>query len=322
MKILIAGGAGYVGSVLVPHLIDRGYQVSVVDLFWFGNHLPAGTTIIEKDVFRIGEDELSEYEQVVFLAGLSNDPMAEFSPRLNFIFNSAAPAYLAYLSKRAGIKRFVYASSGSVYGYSVEEFYNEDSPALSVTPYGISKLQGERAVMQLRDDKFSVICLRKGTICGYSPRMRLDLVVNTMFMTAQRDHRIVINNPSIWRPILSIQDTIDAYTRAIETGYEISGIFNFSSGNYTVGEIGDIVSDTLHAENGVRIPLEIKNIADFRNYKLESQRAERVLSFKPRQRIEGIVRDLLQHKDRFLDFENPAYYNIRVFEKLTHHFTI
>ncbi len=239
MKILIAGGAGYLGSVLVPKLLERGYEVDVVDLFWFGNHLPPETGIIRKDIFDITVEDLQYYQQVVFLAGLSNDPMAEYSPSQNFIFNAAAPAYLAYVAKKANVKRYVYASSCSVYGYTDNELFDETRPVSSSYPYGISKLQGEQAVMNLMDESFSVIALRKGTVSGYSPRMRLDLIVNTMFKNGVRNREITVNNPSIWRPILSIEDAANAYVRAIEASDRISGIFNVASGNYTVGEVAD-----------------------------------------------------------------------------------
>src|SRR3970040_362355 len=99
MKILIAGGAGYVGSVLIPKLLDRGYRVDVIDLFWFGNHLPKEVGVVHKDIFKLDEQDLNGYQQVIFLAGLSNDPMAEFSPSKNFIYNAAAPTYLGYIAK-------------------------------------------------------------------------------------------------------------------------------------------------------------------------------------------------------------------------------
>src|SRR5438876_3999566 len=184
MRLLIAGGAGYVGSTLIPKLLDRGYKVDVVDLFWFGNHLPRQVGILNKDIFHLSVEDLEPYGQVIFLAGLSNEPMAEFSPSKNFIFNAAAPAYLAYTAKNAKVKRYIYASSCSVYGYTENDLYDETRPVSSTYPYGISKLQGEQAALQLTNDEFSVICLRKGTISGYSPRMRLDLIVNTMFKTA------------------------------------------------------------------------------------------------------------------------------------------
>src|SRR6516165_7095975 len=204
MKVLIAGGAGYVGAVLIPKLLDRGYRVDVVDLFWFGNHLPEETGILKKDIFHLTTEDLQSYDQVIFLAGLSNDPMAEFSPSKNFIFNAAAPAYLAYTAKVAGVKRYIYASSCSVYGYTENELFDETRPVSSNYPYGISKLQGEQAATQLADEHFSVIALRKGTVSGYSPRMRFDLIINTMFMTALRDGVITVNNASLWRPILGI----------------------------------------------------------------------------------------------------------------------
>src|SRR4030065_1992307 len=109
MKILIAGGAGYIGSALIPKLVSRGYKVDVVDLLWFGNQLPSEVKVINKDIFDLHETDLDGYDQVIFLAGLSNDPMAEHSPGMNFIYNAAAPAYLAYLSKKLKVKRFIYA---------------------------------------------------------------------------------------------------------------------------------------------------------------------------------------------------------------------
>lgn len=111
MRLLVAGGAGYVGSALIPRLLERGYMVDVVDLFWFGNNLPAETGLLNKDLFDVTVEDLKDYDQVIFLAGLSNDPMAEYSPNKNFVYNAAAPAYLAYTAKKAGVKRYAYASS-------------------------------------------------------------------------------------------------------------------------------------------------------------------------------------------------------------------
>jgi nucleoside-diphosphate-sugar epimerase len=316
MKIFIAGGAGYVGSALVPKLQERGYTVDVLDLLWFGNHLPAETKIIEKDIFDLQEADLKEYDQVIFLAGLSNDPMAEFSPAKNFIFNASAPSYLAYIAKRAGIKKFIYAGSCSVYGYTVNELYDETAPAVSNYPYGISKLQGEQAVLQMADKDFSVICFRKGTVSGYSPRMRLDLIVNTMFKTALQKGEIIVNNPSIWRPILSIEDAVSGYIRAVESAEGISGIFNLSSGNYTVGEVGDFVKEAIEKKLGKRVKLNIKNIKDFRNYKVSNDKAINILSFKPKHDVPAILDNLIENMDKFSDFDNPDFYNIQVFKKL------
>jgi len=316
MRLLIAGGAGYVGSVLIPRLLERGYKVDVVDLFWFGNHLPRQVAILNKDIFHLTVEDLQPYDQVIFLAGLSNDPMAEYSPSKNFIFNAAAPAYLGYIAKIAKVKRFIYACSCSVYGYTENELYDEDRPVSSSYPYGISKLQGEQAVRQLIDDNFSVISLRKGTISGYSPRMRLDLIINTMFKTAMRDRTITVNNPSIWRPILSIEDAATAYIRAIEANQRISGIFNIASGNYTVGEVADLIKSAVEERLNIRINLCIKHIQDFRNYKVSIEKAANVLSFHPVGNVKSIVGNLIDHKDSFCDWDNPAYSNFQTFRRI------
>ena len=319
MKILIAGGAGYVGTKLSSRLHQRGYDVSVIDLFLFGNELDEGISYSERDIFNLTEQDLKGFDQVIFLAGLSNDPMAEYSPSQNFIWNAAAPAYLAYISKRAGVKRYIYASSCSVYGYTEDKLYDENAPTTVQFPYGVSKLQGEKAVMHLADENFSVISLRKGTVCGHSPRMRLDLVVNTMFKYAVKDKQITINNPSIWRPILDINDAVNAYVRSVEASESISGIFNISSGNYTVGAIADEVRDSLYElDDDLRnnIMFNIKHMVDFRNYKVCTSKAERVLSFRPVGTIKSIVQELYRNYSKFSDLDNAKYMNIEVFKCL------
>jgi len=317
MKILVAGGAGYIGSVLIPKLLERGYEVDVLDLFWFGNHLPKEVKFINKNIFDLEENDVKGYDQVIFLAGLSNDPMAEFSPAENFISNGSAPPFLAYIAKKSGVKRFIYAGSCSVYGYTVNELYDETSPAVSNYPYGISKLQGENAVLQMQDKNFSVIAFRQGTVSGYSPRMRLDLVVNTMFKFALTDGVITINNPAIWRPILAIQDAATAYIRAVESNGDISGVFNVASGNYTVGEIGDLVKSGVKKFLGLDVQLNIKHIQDYRNYKVSIDKAKKVLSFHPKNDVETIIEDLVENREKFKDFDNPNYYNIQIFKKIS-----
>lgn len=316
MKVLVAGGAGYLGSALVPKLLERGYEVTVVDLLWFGNHLPPEVPVVRKDVLDLTEEEIAGHQQVVFLAGVSNDPMAEYSPSRNFVANGAAPAYLAYLAKRAGVERFVYGSTCSVYGYTVDTVCDEETPTVCHYPYGISKLQGEAACLQLRDRDFSVVSLRQGTVCGWSPRMRLDLVVNTMFRTAVADGRIVVRNPAIWRPVLAIQDAVAAYLRAIEASPEVSGVFNVASDNYTVGELGDRVKEAVEERLGHRIDLRIHDEHDLRSYKVSTAKATRVLGFHPRHDVLSIVEDLFEHWPDFQDFDHPRYYNIEVFKGL------
>jgi len=315
-NILLAGGAGYIGTELCKRLMKLDYDITVIDNLWFGNNLDPKIKLIQKDIFKVNSKDLEGFDIVIFLAGVSNDPMAEFSPSENFIQNAACPAYLSYESKRAGVKRFIYASSCSVYGYTVDELYDESSPTTCAYPYGISKLQGENGVMQLADEKFSVISLRQGTVCGYSDRMRFDLVVNTMFKNALMHGEITVNNPSIWRPIFHIQDACTAYIRAIQAPDNISGIFNVASDNYTLGQIGDVVSVEMSKLLDKEIKVHINDVKDFRNYKVSIQHAKLTLGFTPIYTVKDIIQDLFQKTANLKNLEDEKFYNIKVFKSL------
>ncbi len=316
MRILVAGGAGYVGSRLVPSLVEHGYPVDVIDALWFGNHLPPEVQVIQRDLFSCGEADFEGYEQVIFLAGISNDPMAEYDPAENFVQNGALPAYLAFTAKKAGVRRFIYASSCSIYGYTHDELYDETAPVTCAYPYGISKLQGERAVLQMADAGFSVIALRQGTVCGFSPRMRFDLIVNTMYKTALSSGSITVNNASIWRPILDLRDAMSAFRRAVQASYAVTGVFNVASGNFTVGQIADYVKDEIEERTRQRVRLDILDIKDFRNYKVSCERARVELGYQPQYSIRETVADLFLHADQYGDFDRDEYYNIRTFKAL------
>ena len=316
MKILLAGGAGYIGSSLIPVLLEHGYTTDVVDLMCFGNTIPDTVNIRRQDIFDLKEVDVRGYDQVIFLAGLSNDPMAEFDPSKNFVSNGACPSYLAYICKRAGVRRFIYASSCSVYGYTVNELYDEESPVTCGYPYGVSKLQGERGVLQLADDDFSVIALRQGTLSGHSPRMRLDLIVNTMFKAAMTERHVTVNNPSIWRPILDIRDAQNAYLRAIQADISQSGVFNVASDNYTVGQVGDLVKSEVERLTGEKVAITIKNISDFRNYKVSFSKAKTYLGFQPQYDVKDIIDDLFSHREEYGDYDRDEFYNIRAFKRL------
>jgi nucleoside-diphosphate-sugar epimerase len=311
MKILVAGGAGYLGSRLVPALLEHGYDVDVIDLLWFGNYLPTSVKLIQNDVFKLVESDLEQYDQVIFVAGVSSVPTAEILPAKNFIFNAAAPSYLAYCAKRAGVKRFIYASTCSVYEAPLNESCRETfSPSCS-HPYAMSKLLGEQGVLHLQDEIFSVIAFRMGTVCGYSPRMRLDLIVNAMVKSALKDKAITVVNPEVWRPILSISDATQAYIKATEADLAISGAFNIASENYTVGKVGKIVADIL------QVNVKTKSGPDLRNYKISTAKAKAILSFHPQQKVEQIVEELVANVESFSDWDSPKYYNIKMLEGLS-----
>ena len=156
-KILITGGAGYIGTRLSNYLSTKNYQVTVVDNFWFGDYLDPSIKKIKKSIWDLTPSDIEGYSAVLFLAGLSNDPMAQFRPDLNFIENNAAPAYLAFITKQAGVKRFVGASSCSVYGYTKNKTLNENSKIKPSYAYGISKLQCEKGITTLEDNNFKPI---------------------------------------------------------------------------------------------------------------------------------------------------------------------
>lgn len=317
MKLLVAGGAGYIGSVLTPLLLEYGYEVEVIDLLWFGNCLPKQIPVRTCDLFSLTAADLEGYDQVIFLAGLSNDPMAEFNPAMNFIQNGALPSYLAYRSKQAGVRRFVYASSCSVYGYTVNELYSEESPTTCDYPYGISKLSGERGVLQQQSESFSTIALRQGTVNGHSPRMRFDLIVNAMFRSAITSGKIVVNNPAIWRPLIDVRDTASAFLRAIQADNHINGVFNVAYDNYTVGQVADLVKDAVEKRLGEKITVEIHNRQDYRNYKVTTSKARTYLGFKPKYDIPAIVDSLFEHYSDYGDMSNLVYFNIEVFKTLS-----
>ena len=184
-----------------------------------------------------------------------------------------------------------------------ESAIRRGSPVSSSYPYGISKLQGEEARDadgRLRTSRS--LPLRKGTVSGYSPRMRFDLLVNTMFKCAMQEGVIHVTDPAIWRPFLAIEDATMAYTRAIEANESLSGIFNIASGNHTVGEVADLVKLTVEEELGKKIAVDIKHIKDMRNYKVSIERANTVLSFHPHQSVKSIVRNLIANLDKCGDW--------------------
>ncbi len=321
-KVLIAGGAGYIGSRLVPALLERGHDVTVVDLLWFGNHLPSETKVIQKDIFHLKPEEVENYDVVIFLAGLSNDPMAEFSPALNFISNGACPAYLAYISKKAGVKKFIYGSSCSVYGLASTDMVTEEERPNTQFPYGISKLAGEHAGLQVADENFRVISLRQGTLSGASPRMRFDLLFNTMYMRAASDGKIVVNNPVIWRPALAITDAVAAYIQSIENDDMPTGAYNIASTNITIGEAAKEVQRFFKEKYGREITIEENAVPDKRNYRVSNKKAVDVLKVEFTGSVGSILEDLHTFIGVDYDFKNESGYNIEIFKKLPKSFTL
>ena len=312
MRVLVSGGAGYVGSVLVPTLIERGYEVRVLDLGLFGtDHVASEAELIQGDVINLDTAVLDGVDAVVHLAGLSNDPMADFSPRLNYLYNAAGAAIVAHAAKKAGINRIVFASTCSVYGFNDSEEVDEEHPVCTRFPYAVSKLMAERALMSLADEDFHPIILRKGTVVGWSPRMRYDLAANAMLKTALTENKIVVHNPSLWRPMIDVKDVAVAYVRALDADPALTGVFNIAHDNFTIGRLADAVASTLK-RFGVTVPVETQRRSDLRSYRVSLRKAHELLDFRTAISMEESVEIMLERirADEHADFDNPIYTNV------------
>lgn len=316
MKVLVTGGAGYIGSVLVPFLIENGYEVRVVDTLWFGNHLTKECELCEGSILEFKDEWLDGVDAIIHLAGVSNDPMAEFSPKINYFLNASGTALLAHKVKEKGISKFVMASTCSVYGFTLDKVFTEEEEAQPKYPYGISKLMAERALLSLQDTYFGPVILRKGTVGGYSPRMRYDLVINTMVKSALTTGKIVVRNASLWRPVIDIRDVAVAYRLALEA--EAWGVFNILERNYTIKELGVGVADALEACGKKRPDVIVYDRFDLRNYQADNRKASLGLGFKAKYSILDTVRELIDRIDggEIADFDNPYYNNLEICKKL------
>lgn len=312
MHVLVTGGAGYIGSVLVPLLISHGYRVRVVDCGMFGfNHLDPRAEVIEGDILDFRMEWLHGVEAVIHLAGLSNDPMAAFSPSLNYLLNAAGTAIVAQYAKAAGVVRFIFGSTCSVYGLNDRAEVDENENVNPSFPYAISKLMAERAIACLTDKNFRPIILRKGTVVGWSPRMRFDLVVNAMVKSALTKQRIDVHNPNIWRPLLDVRDAARAYIHGLQADPSITGIFNVAEGNYMIGHLAKEVASALR-ECGIDVSLNVEHRIDVRSYRVSTSKTATVLNFHPTTSIKQVVQDIVRNIQRngITDFDHPRYYNV------------
>jgi nucleoside-diphosphate-sugar epimerase len=318
MKVLITGGAGYVGSVLTPYLLDRGHQVRIVDSGFFGlEHVDRRAELVTASILDFDRKWLGGIHAVIHLAGLSNDPMAAFSPSLNYMLNASGTAIVAQATKDAGISRFIFSSTCSVYGLDESGPLDEGHVANPPFPYAISKLMAERLLDCLTDQGFRPIVLRKGTIVGCSPRMRFDLVTNAMVKAAVVDNRIVVHNPALWRPLIDVEDVCEAYTCALCAPLDVAGVFNIAAHNYTLMEVASIVATTL-VDFGVHAKIQVENRPDLRSYRVKTGKAASVLKFTAKKSMADTVREVatLVVARPVADLEHRRHYNIKQMQHL------
>jgi len=266
MRILVTGGCGYVGSVLVPQLLSNGHNVLVVDDQWFGNFLPSHPelAIRKKSINQIDDADLNGIEAVIHLANVANDPSVELNPTFSWEVNVLHTTQFLELCKRAkSVKKFMFASSGSVYGVKSEPNVTEELSLVPISAYNKTKMSAERVCLSYAD-YFDVICVRPATVCGVSPRMRFDVVVNMFVLQAFTKSKIIVLGGEQVRPNIHIDDMACVYTHFLGKNGLGSGIYNAGFENISVMDIAKMVQEVFKVE------IEVKPSNDPRSYRQDS----------------------------------------------------
>lgn len=321
MRVLVAGGAGYVGSKLVPMLLQKGYSVSVLDLYLYGEDVLQHHPQLKefpgdiRDLTAV-DRAMEGCEAVIHLACISNDPSFELNPSLGKSINFDAFEPFVQLAKKKKVRRFIYASSSSVYGVKEDANVTEEISLEPLTDYSKYKALCEEVLLRYVDEDFVGTILRPATICGYAPRQRLDVVVNILTNLAYHQKKIKIFGGSQMRPNIHIDDMVDAYLHVLQQDEEkIRGkIFNVGYHNHTVSQLGKIVASFI---DGCEV--EVLPTNDNRSYHVSSEKIARELQFYPSRKIEDAVQSLI---DAFSQGKLPGsltdkkYFNIQTMKEL------
>jgi nucleoside-diphosphate-sugar epimerase len=326
-NVLITGGAGYVGHVLTPRLLESGYQVTVYDKLFFGCRLPnhPNLRVVQGDI-RDAEKLAPLFEgqdAVLHLACISNDASFELDERLSKTINYDCFEPIVAAAKNAGVKRFVYCSSSSVYGVSNSPDVTEDHPLLPLTLYNKFKGMCEPLLWKHKADDFTCVTIRPATICGYSPRTRLDLSVNILTNHGVNKGVITVFGGLQMRPNLHIEDMVDAYELMLTAPHEkIHGeVFNIGFENHSIADIALMVQKIVGEEFPDKGKIDIVTTPsdDNRSYHVNSDKVFRVLGYRPKRTIADAVRDLARaFRNHLLDdsFDNDWYYNVRTMKRI------
>lgn len=319
-SVFITGGGGYVGAVLVPKLLKSGYKVTVLDLFIYGTHVfndvkddpnlvQVKGDIRDRDLLKsaiVGNDA------VIHLACISNDPSFELNPDLGKAINLDAFKPLVGISREAGVKRFINASSSSVYGIKKELNVHEDMDLKPLTDYSLYKAKCEEILLEYQSPDFTTVTIRPATVCGYSPRQRLDVVVNILCNLAYNKREITIFGGEQMRPNVHIEDITDLYCQLLEVNDKaIAGqIYNVGDTNYTVKQLAHMTKEVM----GDDIKLVTSPTNDIRSYHISSEKIKRELGYVPKR---GILAAICDMKDAFElgklpnSLTDDNYYNIK-----------
>ena len=327
-RLLVTGGAGYCGSRLVPQLLDRGYKVTVYDIMYFGSDfLPKhpNLKIVQGDIRDTQKlaATTAGHDAFVSLACISNDASFELDEQLSTSVNLDAFEPMVIAAKRAGVRRFVYASSSSVYGVSDKPNVTEDHPLVPLTLYNKYKGMCEPLLTKHTDDKFVGVTFRPATVCGYAPRQRLDLSVNILTNHAVNRNKITVFGGSQLRPNLHVQDYCDAVELFLTAPDEkiANQIFNVGYQNLSIMDIAKMVQKIVLEEYPERKTLDIVTTPtdDIRSYHINSDKIFKALGYKPKHTIEYAVRELCQafrRGDLPNSFDNDAYFNVMRLKRL------
>jgi len=321
-KILITGGGGYVGAILTPHLLDKGYKITVLDLMIYGEDVLKKNPNLEIIKGDIRDTELlnrvlPDHEVVIHLACISNDPSFELNPTLGKSINIDAFSPLVEIAKKNSVKRFIYASTSSVYGIKKEKDVNESMSLEPLTDYSKYKADCEVILKKYISENFTPIIIRPATVCGYSPRQRLDVVVNILTNLAYHKRAITIFGGKQLRPNIHIKDMARAYEILIEAPKsKVSGeIFNAGYENYSVLELANTVKKTI----GDDVSLKSSPTDDNRSYHISSKKIKKVLGFEPVNTISDAVNDLKLAFIKGLlpnSLTDEKYFNIKMMQSL------
>ena len=304
MKILVTGACGYKGTVLVPKLLAAGHEVVALDIMWFGNFLQPHPKlkVMRGDVRDVDAIDLGGADAIVHLSSVANDPCGDLDPKLTWEISCLATMQLADKAVRKGVKRFIYASSGSVYGVKDELQVTEDLELKPISEYNKTKMVAERVLLSYGDD-MAVQIVRPATVCGYSPRMRLDVSVNLLTMQALTREEITVLGGKQTRPNIHIDDITDLYLFMLDHP-EHTGIYNAGFENLSIMEIAERVTEHAAAK------IVVKESNDPRSYRVNSDKLL-ATGFKPKKTVEDAIKEIV-HKYRLGELKDEdRFYNLR-----------
>ena len=308
MNIFLTGGCGYKGTVLVPKLLEAGHTVRVLDTMWFGNFLEAhpNLTVVNGDVRDIEAISLDGVDLVIHLSSVANDPCGDLDPKLTWEISALATMQLADKAVRYGVKQFIYASSGSVYGIKDELQVTEDLELKPISEYNKTKMVSERVLLSYAD-KMVVQIIRPATVCGYSPRMRLDVSVNLLTMQALAKGKITVFGGAQVRPNIHIDDIADLYIYLIDRP-DVTGIYNAGFENISILDIAKLVAK--------HVPVEIivTESNDPRSYRVNSDKLL-ATAFKPRKTVDNAISEIVEKFHSGVLKDEDHFYNLRWMEK-------